>query len=261
MLAQRIATALVLLALCLFALWWAPPWVWLALVALLGFVAAQEWSRLIRASTVQSVSLCAAVTLTAAAPGLGAPLPWLAALWALAALMWGLVVPALLARGTPLRKGGVVLAWLVLGPMAAALVWLGRMPDLLLALMAVVWIADTGAYFVGRRFGRHKLAPTVSPGKSWEGVAGGVLAVGLYVLALQWTAIGAGGPLAGAAGAVLALALTALSVQGDLFESMLKRQAGAKDSGTLLPGHGGVLDRVDGLTATLPVAALAVYFS
>jgi phosphatidate cytidylyltransferase len=147
----------------------------------------------------------------------------------------------------------------VLGPAAAALTWLGQQPWLLLSLLAIVWIADTGAFFVGRRFGRHKLAPTVSPGKSWEGVAGGLACVLLYVAVLQGTGAAAGGPLDGAAGWLLALTLTALSVQGDLFESMLKRQAGAKDSGTLLPGHGGVLDRIDALTSTLPVAALAVY--
>jgi phosphatidate cytidylyltransferase len=128
-------------------------------------------------------------------------------------------------------------------------------------LLCIVWIADTGAYFAGRTFGRHKLAPSISPGKTWEGVAGGAACVALYVFVLQATGAGAAGPLAGAPGWALAVTLTALSVLGDLFESLVKRQAGAKDSGTLLPGHGGVLDRIDGLTSTLPVAAFAMYLS
>jgi phosphatidate cytidylyltransferase len=131
-----------------------------------------------------------------------------------------------------------------------------------LAAMAIVWIADTAAYFTGRAFGRRKLAPMVSPGKSWEGVYGAWVAVVLYALLLV--------PLAAAAGyrlsvdvvtVVIWLALifviASASVVGDLFESLLKRQAGVKDSGTLLPGHGGVLDRIDALLAAMPLAAVA----
>ena len=130
------------------------------------------------------------------------------------------------------------------------------------ALQAVVaftwWVADIAAYFSGRRFGRHKLAPAISPGKTWEGAVGagvGVLAFG-YAVALHG---GLALPLqAGWPGlAPLLVAYTALSIIGDLFESLLKRQAGLKDSGTLLPGHGGILDRIDSLTSTLPLAGLA----
>jgi phosphatidate cytidylyltransferase len=117
-----------------------------------------------------------------------------------------------------------------------------------------VWIADIGAYFAGRAFGRHKLAPQISPGKTWEGALGATLALvsyGLLVLDFRGLLAGFG------AGAMLWLvlglvALTAVSICGDLFESLLKRQAGVKDSGQLLPGHGGVLDRIDSLTSTLP---------
>jgi phosphatidate cytidylyltransferase len=125
-----------------------------------------------------------------------------------------------------------------------------------------VWVADIAAYFAGRAFGRRKLAPAISPGKTWEGVYGALAAVVLYALALVPLARAAGYPreptaLAIAAWIVLALALTALAVGGDLFESLLKRLAGVKDSGTLLPGHGGILDRIDALLAALPLAALA----
>jgi len=134
-------------------------------------------------------------------------------------------------------------------------------PGLVLAAMALVWIADTAAYFTGRAFGRRKLAPHVSPGKTWEGVYGGLAAVALYALALVPLAAagrfaGTVSPLAVILWVAGALALAALSVVGDLCESLLKRQAGVKDSGRLLPGHGGVLDRIDALLAAMPPAAL-----
>jgi phosphatidate cytidylyltransferase len=118
-------------------------------------------------------------------------------------------------------------------------------------------VADIAAYFAGRAFGRHKLAPAISPGKTWEGAGGAV--VGVLVFGLILIATRAPGMLNGpalAAAAALLVALTALSIQGDLFESLLKRQAGVKDSGTLLPGHGGILDRIDSLTSTLPLVGL-----
>src|SRR6185503_17555955 len=102
----------------------------------------------------------------------------------------------------------------------------------------LVWLADTAAYFVGSRWGRHKLAPGISPGKTWEGAAGGIAGALVY-----------------------AALLAALSIIGDLFESAAKRQAEVKDSGTLLPGHGGILDRIDSATATLPVAGLLLSLS
>jgi phosphatidate cytidylyltransferase len=127
----------------------------------------------------------------------------------------------------------------------------------LLFAFALVWAADVGAYFAGRAFGRRKLAPQVSPGKTWEGVLGG--------LALSLAIAGAAGTwlfrLEGAAWLsflLLAVAVVLLSIVGDLGESLLKRQAGAKDSGTLLPGHGGMLDRVDSLLAALPAMALGL---
>ena len=124
--------------------------------------------------------------------------------------------------------------------------------------MAVVWLADTAAYFSGRKFGRRKLAPAISPNKSWEGVYGGMIAVGIYaVLVVLLSPLSAAGwPLRVAIVAV-ALGLAAISVVGDLFESVLKRQANVKDSGRTLPGHGGVLDRIDAQFPVLPIAAIA----
>jgi phosphatidate cytidylyltransferase len=135
---------------------------------------------------------------------------------------------------------------------------------LLLAVLATVWLSDTAAYFAGRRFGKRKLAPAISPGKTWEGVAGALAAVTLYALA--WAGLGSpasmpvapDGTRSGALWIVpVLLALAVAGMIGDLFESLIKREAGVKDSGTLLPGHGGMLDRIDALLAMLPLAVLA----
>jgi phosphatidate cytidylyltransferase len=128
--------------------------------------------------------------------------------------------------------------------------------------MAIVWIADTAAYFTGRAIGRRKLAPLVSPGKSWEGVYGAWVAVAIYAALLVPFADEAGfrfpvTAIAIAAWIAFVVALAAVSVVGDLFESLLKRHAGVKDSGNVLPGHGGVLDRTDALLAAMPIAAVA----
>ena len=157
-----------------------------------------------------------------------------------------------------LAIGLVVLvgAWL-------ALVELRALPagsELILWLFIVVWSADIGAYFAGRALGRRKLAPNVSPGKTWEGAIGGLLAATVLAtgMAAAVPALAGANDGAGALGTWLALALFlgVVSIVGDLFESVLKRESGAKDSGGLLPGHGGLLDRIDALVAALPIFAL-----
>ena len=121
--------------------------------------------------------------------------------------------------------------------------------------MATVWVADTGAYFFGRTFGSHKLAPSISPGKTWEGAVGGGLTVIVYgfVFSSKLPAVLSDSFVLLLSALIL---LTVISIMGDLFESLLKRQAGLKDSSNVLPGHGGVLDRIDSLTSTLPLVAL-----
>jgi phosphatidate cytidylyltransferase len=169
-----------------------------------------------------------------------------------AVLFWVLAAPLWLARGVAAQHRAllVVSGFIVLVPPGLALALLP--PLQVLAVLVLVWVADTAAYFVGRRWGRRKLAPSISPGKTWEGALGGVLAAlayaiicGSFVGRVAWVALVAGAAL-----------LAVLSIVGDLFESAAKRQAGVKDSGTLLPGHGGILDRIDSATATLPLAAL-----
>jgi phosphatidate cytidylyltransferase len=128
---------------------------------------------------------------------------------------------------------------------------------MLLYLFTLVWVADIGAYFSGRRFGKHKLAPGISPGKTWEGVAGGVAANLVWMMVVYQFTSGWGIPLT--MFIIIGLITSVISVVGDLFESILKREAGVKDSGKLLPGHGGVLDRVDSIIAATPVFVTSLY--
>jgi phosphatidate cytidylyltransferase len=152
-----------------------------------------------------------------------------------------------------------LIGWTVLIPTGLAMMDLRQdHPWWLLGMMGLVWVADISAYFAGRRFGKTKLAPSISPGKTWEGVAGAMLGVSVCVL-LGW--IFAPFKIHIAFLPTLLMASwcwVGLAVTGDLFESLIKRQAGVKDSGALLPGHGGLLDRIDALTSTLPLAALAI---
>jgi phosphatidate cytidylyltransferase len=173
------------------------------------------------------------------------------AAFAVSAAFWVLVAPPWLARGLRDVDGpGLVAAgFVVLVPAAAAMVWLD--PRRLLAVLVLVWIADSAAYFVGRAWGRRKLAPSISPGKTWEGAAGGVAAALVYAIICKRLFADVGW----AAYAAAAVLLAVLSIVGDLFESAAKRRAGVKDSGALLPGHGGILDRIDSATAVLPLSA------
>jgi phosphatidate cytidylyltransferase len=178
----------------------------------------------------------------------------LAALWWLAAiaLLWrfsrrnGAVPPSLLAD---LVFGYLVLAfsWLALVELHA----LTAGPYFVSLLLLIVWGADTGAYFAGRRFGRRKLAMRISPGKTWEGAIGGLLLALLGALVLH-VLVGADWPSLPLLLGIVVVTVV-FSIVGDLFESMIKRQHGAKDSGNLLPGHGGILDRIDSLTAAAPI--------
>jgi len=275
-LATRVATAAVLVPVVLVALFALPPLGWALATLALALVAAHEWARLARFGTVRHVAYVGGLgtlgllVLVLARPvaGQGWPAEVLYVACGIATLFWlAVALPWVIRRWrTPSHlalalAGGVVLggAWIALVELQA------RSPWLVLAAMAIVWIADTAAYFAGRAFGRRKLAPLVSPGKSWEGVWGGLAAVAVYAVALVPFARAAGydGTLdapAVAAWIALALVLALLSVLGDLYESWLKRVAGVKDSGALLPGHGGVLDRVDALLAAMPPAALAAHW-
>ena len=272
MLSTRILTAAVLIPLVLAAMFLLPPCAWGAVTLALIVVAATEWADLASFGR-EAWWIFVAGTLIIGLNLLFSPLVRFDAGWpsgivlavcGVATLFWLLVaVPWLATRWkstSPLPLA--IVGWIVLIGAWVAIVQLqARSPWLVLAAMAIVWIADTAAYFTGRAFGRRKLAPQISPGKSWEGVYGGLGAVGVYALALVPLAVEAGfngtvSPLSIVFWIAGVLALAGLSVVGDLYESLLKRQAGVKDSGRLLPGHGGVLDRIDALLAAMPAAAL-----
>ena len=247
-------TATVLIVLLLAGLFFLPRTGVALLMALIVAIAGFEWARLCGLGVMESRTYAAAIVIGLLA--LVSVEVWRPAFLAGAAF-WILAVPAWLWLGLSARQRSALipLGFLVLVPPALAMVALEPL-DALLAL-AVAWIADTAAYFAGRRWGRHKLAPSISPGKTWEGAAGGLIAAAAYAMILSILFAGMQGTRMAAFLGAAAL-LVAVSVVGDLFESAVKRQAGVKDSGSILPGHGGMLDRIDSATAVLPVAALLV---
>jgi phosphatidate cytidylyltransferase len=254
-LAARIGTAAVLIVLLLAGLFLLPRLGVAALMALIIAIAGFEWARLCGLGATESRLYAAAIVI-------GLLVLYSVQVWrpafAVAAAFWVFAAPIWLWRGMHAAQRNVLipLGFLVLVPPALAMVALEPL-DALLAL-AVAWIADTAAYFVGRRWGRRKLAPSISPGKSWEGAIGGLGGAAAYAMIL-WLFFTAGREARMAAAFLgAAVLLTAVSIVGDLFESAAKRQAGVKDSGTILPGHGGMLDRIDSATAVLPLAALLV---
>lgn len=276
MLRQRVITAVVLLALLLPALFASTSWPFALLT--LAFVAAGgwEWGRLNGGTGAVPVLLAAVTAALAAAGGL--------------AMAGSVTCRACDAGASFWLIGGLLVLWLgpagwgrlpqafrlLLGPLVLALAWLALSRahatgiNFLLSVFCLVWVADIAAYAGGRLLGRHKLAPSISPGKTWEGAVSGWLAVLLLAWAWQWADrhFGVAVPglatrlLEGYGATVAVVCLTVLagaSVVGDLFESLVKRAAGAKDSSGLLPGHGGVLDRIDALLPVFPlVAALAL---
>ncbi|APV52116.1 hypothetical protein BWI17_22070 [Betaproteobacteria bacterium GR16-43] len=268
MLLTRVITALVLLPVVLGLIFFAPRTVWAFFALLVILAAAWEWARLCGFDAIAHRGFLAFAAALGAGlatlylvsplhlyPGVSQALLWAAAaFWIVAVPVWFKVKP----NPKPWVLG--LVGALVLLPFWVALVDLhDRGRWLMLAALVVVWIADIGAYFAGRAFGKRKLAPAISPNKSWEGVYGGLAGVLLYgVILLAWSSGGFTPSGWWAAFLAALVLLTAVSVLGDLFESWMKRHAGVKDSGTLLPGHGGVLDRIDALISTLPVAALLV---
>ncbi|CAL94521.1 phosphatidate cytidylyltransferase [Azoarcus olearius] len=268
MLKTRVITALVLLCGLLGALFLLPAALWLGFAAVVCAAAAWEWGALAGFSPTLRTAFTAFAGLVSAliglAAGFGHDTPQAAALLPLyvcSALFWLVAIPPWLARKWRISGAGagIAIGLVVLVPATLALAHLRHLgPWVLLAAMSVAWVADIAAYFAGRAFGRHKLAPQISPGKTWEGAVGATL--GVVVFGLILVASTGALPLTAAVLATLVpmlVALTAVSIVGDLFESLLKRQAGLKDSGALLPGHGGVLDRIDSLTSTLPLLGLA----
>ena len=266
MLATRVLTAVVALAVFLAVLLFLGRTAFAVFVGVVIALAAREWGALSGLPTPGASAYAAGCALAFGAAawalgpeGLREHRTAAAALFGGSSALWLAASPVWLARGMGnarpwLLRGAGFLALL---PAALAAVQL-RPYDLLLAL-GLVWIADTAAYFGGTAFGRTKLAPTLSPGKTWEGVAAAAVACVGYAMMLAWAApqtAGAGERIGWGGWIAASIVLCAAAVLGDLFKSAAKRRAGVKDSGSLLPGHGGILDRIDSALPVLPLAAL-----
>lgn len=261
----RTVTAIVLLAGFLAALFLLPPVAFATALAFPVAIAAAEWAKLCGQGRV-AIAFYVAVTVLLFGAGALLVLGGRAAeaLWGLygaASLFWCVAVPIWLAQGVSARQRAGFSAAGIPVLVAAGLALADLDAGLALYVLGIAWIADTGAYLAGRAFGRRRLAPSISTGKTVEGALGGMVAVLVYAIICGMVVTTIPDRLAGGNVPLfltLSVGLGALSVLGDLYESALKRQASAKDSGTLLPGHGGVLDRIDSATAVLPVAAFAV---
>lgn len=277
MLKQRVITALLMMLVLLPALFYPSPIPFCGIAVVMIAAGAWEWGRLAGYGSRASLgvgAVCAAMSLAAWDAGwLHQKMP----------LLWGVVGGLWVLLGAGMLRGGVA-AWSALprpvrllgGLLALWLAWLAVAQarvigvNFLLSVMSLVWVADIFAYFAGRawggRFSRSKLAPTISPGKSWEGVWGGMVGVLVLACVWRWADVSSGAAVPSLCSLVYARAwwllpiavlfLAAMSVVGDLVESLVKRSAGVKDSSGLLPGHGGVLDRLDALLPTLPLAMM-----
>ena len=266
MLKQRIITALVLAPLALFGVFGLPLHSFLYLMDFVVLVAAWEWANLAgyqsnkaRALYVLSVAVIVALMHTMySSLSVGIVLPLAVLAW-LVALYWVVRFPQVSMWNSRSVRG--VIGFVVILPCWIAFVTLKALPSgelLILLLFLLVWGADVGAYFSGKRFGRTKLAPSVSPGKTREGLYGGLLAC--LVVSIVFAFLNGLTPYQSVMLVVLSLVTGLISVLGDLFESMLKRHRGIKDSSQLLPGHGGVLDRIDSLTAASPLFVLGMQY-
>ncbi|WP_417565575.1 phosphatidate cytidylyltransferase [Marinobacter sp.] len=268
MLKTRIITALILAPIAIGGIFFLPPLGFALFTGAIITVGAWEWANM---SGIESTPGRVAYALATASILYGLlNVPIVAVLWM--ALAWWFIC-FLLVRSYPAgsEKWGSLAARAVMGLLVLVPAWVGlnhlrtggfQFGDstnnllLILYVFCVVWVADIGAYFAGRAFGKSKLAPRVSPGKSWAGVWGGLVAVGVFALLVSFIAS------AGTGETLLLVAASLItgfvSVLGDLLESMLKRFRGIKDSSQLLPGHGGIMDRIDSLTAAIPVFALII---
>ena len=274
MLKTRVITALVLLLSFLPALFFLPAQGWILLtVAIMGF-AAREWARLAQMRELSVwlyvIAVIASCSVLIHALGLFKNVTVedsRLAIYAVALPFWLVAAPLWLSFKWRANKIGLAASGLlVLVTAWLALVQLREIsPWLVLWLLSVIWVADIAAYFCGKKFGKRKLAPNISPGKTQEGVYGAFFAVTVYAIAI--IALSSNHNISAFGRAVPAYLLliaywiiTGLSIIGDLFESLLKRQAGVKDSGSILPGHGGILDRIDGILSTLPVLAFFIFY-
>ncbi|PXX09047.1 phosphatidate cytidylyltransferase [Nitrosomonas ureae] len=262
----RVLTAAVILPLFLSALFLLQDIFWAIVLLALSIIGSREWSRLAGFSVKNTIIFMLLTTLAGGellfqmsesikANVYSVDLIWV---YVLSVAFWTIGVPLYLKQAYTIKSPLtlMLIGWILLLPTCLALYQLRAIsPLLLLGFMATIWISDTAAYFTGKSLGKHKLAERISPNKTWEGVAGALIAVLIY--ALIWDFWFIEEPLALLLIPLLLL-MAILGIVGDLYESLMKRHAGVKDSGSILPGHGGILDRIDALISSLPFAILAL---
>jgi phosphatidate cytidylyltransferase len=264
MLKTRIITALILFAAFMPALFMLSSEAWAVAMLAISLLGIYEWGTIIKLNRFELFAYTAACT----ALGILAVIlmkkfgfHWFfyrsLIMFLIATIFWSIFVPIWLKKRFFISNRLLMslLGVVLLAPLWLALVCTrGADPILLLILLSTIWIADSAAYFAGKNFGKHKLAPTISPGKTWEGVFGALLGVTLFAGILRYCF-----DVSNIGIFPLLWIVTIFGVMGDLFESLMKRQANVKDSGDLLPGHGGILDRIDGLIPSIPVAIMVIY--
>ena len=266
MLSTRIYTALCFLIVFMLGLFYFSPIFWMTFLLAIAVIGSWEWSQLSKFSLPGSIlyliftvfiggELLFILSRVTIIDPYTSQFIWL---YAVALCFWLFCVPCFLKFNVSVRNPILfaLIGWMLLLPTCLALFQLRAIdPMLLLGFIAAIWISDTAAYFTGRKFGKNKLAPKTSPGKTWEGVFGALVAVCIYALIWDYLVID---KIKISLYIPLLLALVVLGILGDLFESLIKRQAEVKNSGNILPGHGGILDRIDSLTSSLPVAIFVV---
>lgn len=265
MLKERIITAIIMLLVFAGMVFFAPNRVWFAGVGILMAWAAAEWANLAKLPQIPKALYVMLMPIFLALLWISFANhyhPWVFSMVMFVSVaFWLLIVPLWLYFGWKVSNRWLLMLCgaLVLLPAGLCFLYIRQSPQegwFLLGLLAVVWIADIAAYFTGRAFGKHKLAPSISPGKTIEGAAGAWIGVTIYLAAIAlWLKPDGFADLRISVGVVLLMAffLTYQSIIGDLFESWLKRCAGVKDSGSSLPGHGGILDRIDAILPVLPL--------
>lgn len=265
MLKQRIVTAIILLPIMLGMLFSASNGTWAIFSGAIAIATLAEYSNMSGINAKERSIYCLGTAIFFLLALLGDwKLPSLA--WLIALFFWFILMPLWLKKKWTLRGNwqAYVVGWVIVIPFWFALVQLragGQASVSLFSIMCLVWVADIAAYFCGKTFGQNKIAPTISPGKSWEGAIGGAVCVMIYMTiarAAAWLNF----DTSWITTMLISLVLTAVSIGGDLLESWFKRSAGMKDSGHVLPGHGGVFDRVDALIPVVVVyAGIQILFS
>jgi phosphatidate cytidylyltransferase len=264
MLKTRIITAFLLIAAFIPLLFMSSNMTWALVMLALSLLAVYEWGELIGLKPIAAgfyTVLCGLLGVVMLRSMAVFGFHWLfyqsLFVFLVALVLWVLIVPILLTKFLVIHNKLLLssLGFLLVAPLWLALISAkGADPWLLFTLLSTIWIADTAAYFSGKQFGKNKLAISISPGKTWEGVIGALLAVTIFAATLYFSAV-----VNSLAIFPLLWLVATLGVVGDLFESLIKRQMNKKDSGHLLPGHGGILDRIDGLLPSLPIAVLMIY--